>query len=264
MVNASVSRQGCVLIAAGGTGGHVFPALAVAQCLRERNIEVLWVGSKKGIEARIVPANRFDLFSLSVSGLRGKRWPAMLLAPFQLAGAVVKVIRIALRRRVVCMLGTGGYVSAASGVAAVLLRKPFFLQEQNAVAGTTNKLLAPFAKNIFTAYPQVFAERSNVRCYGNPLRREFVNVPTPVQRNVGVGEQLRVLVVGGSLGARALNQSMPAALARLKSESPAARSLHVLHQSGAADCEQVQQQYLEQGIDAKVMPFIEDIASVLQ
>ncbi|NNL57126.1 MAG: undecaprenyldiphospho-muramoylpentapeptide beta-N-acetylglucosaminyltransferase [Pseudomonadales bacterium] len=264
MVDASISRQGCVLIAAGGTGGHVFPALAVAQRLHEQNIPVLWVGSKKGIEARVVPANNIELVSFSVSGLRGKRWSAMVLAPFQLAGAVVKVMRLALRRRVMCMLGTGGYVSAASGVAAILLRKPFFLQEQNAVAGTTNKLLAPFAKKIFTAYPQVFAERSNVRCCGNPLRREFVNLPTPVQRNVGVGEQLRVLVVGGSLGASALNHAMPAALARLAGESALARNLQVVHQSGAAECGQVQQMYRELSLDATVTPFIDDVATALQ
>ena len=166
------------------------------------------------------------------------------------------------------MLGTGGYVSAASGIAAIVLRTPFFLQEQNAVAGTTNRLLAPFSQTIFTAYPDVFSQRSNIDCCGNPLRQSFVNMPLPDARGVAGTKRLKILVVGGSLGASSLNTVVPTALLQWHKNWTDVNceftDLQVFHQTGAHDQAQVEASYGRDKIDAMVLPFIKDMAGTLQ
>lgn len=272
MVTAMLKRNSAkpiaVLIAAGGTGGHVFPALAVAERLRESQIKVVWIGTQRGIESRVVPENNFPLYTVSVTGMRGKRLGTMLLAPLLLIVAALKIIKLALQYRVVCMLGTGGYVSAASGIAAIVLRTPFFLQEQNAVAGTTNRLLAPFSQTIFTAYPDVFSQRSNIDCCGNPLRQSFVNMPLPDARGVAGTKRLKILVVGGSLGASSLNTVVPTALLQWHKNWTDVNceftDLQVFHQTGAHDQAQVEASYGRDKIDAMVLPFIKDMAGTLQ
>lgn len=272
MVTAMLKRNSAkpiaVLIAAGGTGGHVFPALAVAERLRESQIKVVWIGTQRGIESRVVPENNFPLYTVSVTGMRGKRLGTMLLAPLLLIVAALKIIKLALQYKVVCMLGTGGYVSAASGIAAIVLRTPFFLQEQNAVAGTTNRLLAPFSQTIFTAYPDVFSQRSNIDCCGNPLRQSFVNMPLPDARGVAGTKRLKILVVGGSLGASSLNTVVPTALLQWHKNWTDVNceftDLQVFHQTGAHDQAQVEASYGRDKIDAMVLPFIKDMAGTLQ
>ncbi len=272
MVTAMLKRNSAkpiaVLIAAGGTGGHVFPALAVAERLRESQIKVVWIGTQRGIESRVVPENNFPLYTVSVTGMRGKRLGTMLLAPLLLIVAALKIIKLALQYRVVCMLGTGGYVSAASGIASIVLRTPFFLQEQNAVAGTTNRLLAPFSQTIFTAYPGVFSQRSNIDCCGNPLRQSFVNMPLPDARGVAGTKRLKILVVGGSLGASSLNTVVPTALLQWHKNWTDVNceftDLQVFHQTGAHDQAQVEASYGRDKIDAMVLPFIKDMAGTLQ
>lgn len=264
MPDAHVSLTRPVLIAAGGTGGHVFPALAVAERLLAADVEVLWVGTEKGIESRLVPAAGIELHTISVSGFRGKQLLQRLVAPFQLLAAIVVVLRLALRRRVSCVFATGGYVSAASGVAAVLSRKPFFLQEQNAVAGTTNRLLAPFANRIFTAYPGLFGGSAKVLLSGNPLREAFSGVALPRDRGVAQREQLKLLVLGGSLGAQRLNEILPAALASLAAAPGDFSGLHIVHQSGERDLETVREHYRALGVDADVRAFIDDMPAALQ
>ncbi|NNC55814.1 MAG: undecaprenyldiphospho-muramoylpentapeptide beta-N-acetylglucosaminyltransferase [Pseudomonadales bacterium] len=253
-----------VLIAAGGTGGHVFPALAVAEQLLAAGVEVLWVGTAAGIESRLVPAAGIEFRNIKVSGFRGKSLLRRLLAPLQLLAAVVVVLRLTISRRVACVFGTGGYVSAASGIAAVLSRKPLYLQEQNAVAGTTSRLLSPFAKRIFTAFPDVLGASARVAQTGNPLREQFGQLPTPRARNLGHGTTCTLLVLGGSLGASKLNEVLPAAIAGLGAAPGSFERLRTIHQSGVREQQLVQQRYASLGIDAEVRDFIDDMPEALQ
>ncbi|MBT8138361.1 MAG: undecaprenyldiphospho-muramoylpentapeptide beta-N-acetylglucosaminyltransferase [Gammaproteobacteria bacterium] len=252
------------MIAAGGTGGHVFPALAVAEQLLAAGNNVLWVGTAAGIESRVVPAAGIEFRNIKVSGFRGKNLFRRLLAPLQLLAAVVVVLRLVISRRVACVFGTGGYVSAASGIAAILSRKPLFLQEQNAVAGTTSRLLSPFAKRIFTAYPDVLGASARITQTGNPLREQFSQLPAPRERKLGQGTSCTVLVLGGSLGASKLNEVLPAAIAKLGAAPGSFEKLRAIHQSGVREQRQVQQRYASLGIDADVRAFIEDMPQALQ
>lgn len=273
----NVSRRKTVLIAAGGTGGHVFPALAVAQALREKDIDVVWLGTRKGIESTLVPQNQFYIHYINVVGLRGKNALAWLKAPFLMLFAVMSAIAFMIKVRPRCVLGMGGFASAAAGVAAFLTFTPLILQEQNAVAGTTNKLLAPLAVKIFTGFPNVFQNYAKTVFSGNPLRTAIFQVAAPEQRfNSAVHDNkeeqasLTVLVLGGSLGASALNQIMPAALARLHTEKNVENNsgtnsipeLHVVHQTGKREVEQVSRDYQSAGVDAEVSSFIDDMAKV--
>lgn len=260
MADRDTMQSAPVYIAAGGTGGHVFPALAVAERLRELDIDVIWVGTRAGIEDRVAPENRFPIEYINVSGLRGKSFVAWIKAPLLMLFAVIKMLRLLVASGTACVLCFGGYASAACAVAAVLLRKPILLQEQNSIAGTTNKYLAPFAAHIFTGFPNVFASRKQTVYSGNPLRRHFVGLPTPQQRQVGAGDVVNVLVVGGSLGAAILNSTVPAAMAMLSSGLQQPLSLRLLHQTGEKDCLRVENEYQKAGVSAEVVSFIDDMA----
>jgi len=245
-----------ILIMAGGTGGHVFPALAVAHELIALNRSVVWLGTRRGIENRLVPAAGISLEHIRVTGLRRKGALSWLLAPFSVLIAIWDALRIVRRRRPAMVLGMGGFASGPGGVAAWLLRRPLVIHEQNAAAGLTNRLLAGLAREVLQALPGSFSASINVRTIGNPVRPELFTLASPEQRLARHEGALRVLVLGGSQGALVLNETVPAAAALL----PADLKLDIWHQAGAATLEQARNSYREHAVSARVDEFIDDMA----
>ena len=244
-----------VLIMAGGTGGHVFPALAVAEELRGRGIEVCWMGTRRGLEASVVPAAGIPIEWVTVGGLRGKGWKTLLVVPFQLTRAAAQVVAIMLRRRPAVVLGMGGFVAGPGGAITWLLRLPLVIHEQNAIAGFTTRMLAPLAGRVLEAFPGTF-KRKRVYHTGNPVRRAIAALPAPAQRFAQRDGPLRLLVLGGSLGARALNETLPRVLARL----PAGERPDVWHQAGKRNIEEARAGYATAGVAGRIEPFIDDMA----
>ena len=242
------------LIMAGGTGGHIFPGLAVAQALRTRGWRVHWLGAPGSMESRLVPAQGFALETIAFGGVRGKGVLTLALLPLRLLRAFWQALAVVRRVRPDVVVGLGGYISFPGGMMAVLAGKPLVLHEQNSVAGMANRVLAVVADKLFTAFPNVLRKAEWV---GNPLRAEFMQQAGPAERFAGRSGPLRLLVVGGSLGAQALNDTVPQALALL---SPAERP-QVLHQSGAAQIERLRANYAAAGVEAELTPFIDDTAS---
>ena len=255
-MNIAANRRP-VLIMAGGTGGHVFPALAVAKELSARGVAVAWLGTSRGLEARVVPEAGYPLETMRVTGLRGKGVLRLLLAPFMLSLALWQALVIQLRLRPRAVLGMGGFAAGPGGVIAWLLRRPLLVHEQNSVAGTTNRLLAPLARTVMVAFPGSLPAKRNPQHTGNPVRTAITQVPAPAERFATRNGALRVLVIGGSLGARALNETLPAAVQQLAS----ADALQLHHQTGKDDVEKVRAAYLQQGVDARVEAFVEDMAA---
>lgn len=248
-----------VLIMAGGTGGHVFPALALARLLREQRQEVVWLGTQRGLESRLVPADGFRIEWLSVGGLRGKGFGTLLVAPFRLVHALWQALGVMRRHRPSVVVGLGGFVTGPGGVAAWLCRRPLVIHEQNAVAGFTNRCLATLAREVLTAFPGAFGSRVPVREIGNPVRREIVALPSPQHRFAGRSGPLRILVVGGSLGAARLNAVVPEALAELERRGVA--RFEVRHQSGERQLDAARTAYARTTLRAEVGAFIEDMAA---
>ncbi|KLO60842.1 UDP-N-acetylglucosamine--N-acetylmuramyl-(pentapeptide) pyrophosphoryl-UDP N-acetylglucosamine transferase [Delftia tsuruhatensis] len=246
-------RQRTALIMAGGTGGHIFPGLAVAQALRERGWNVRWLGAPGSMESRIVPAQGFPLETIEFSGVRGKGIMTLAFLPMRLLRAFWQALAVVRRVKPDVVVGLGGYISFPGGMMAVLAGKPLVLHEQNSVAGMANKVLASVSHRIFTAFPNVFPKG---RWVGNPLRQAFTEQPAPEQRFAGRSGPLRLLVVGGSLGAKALNEIVPQALALI----PADVRPVVLHQSGAAQIDALRANYAAAGVQAELTPFIDDTA----
>lgn len=246
-----------VLIMAGGTGGHVFPALAVAAELSARGIAVSWLGTRRGLEARVVPAAGYPLETMRVSGLRGKGVLRLLLAPFMLVVALLQALLIQLRLRPCAVLGMGGFASGPGGVIAWLLRRPLLVHEQNSVAGLTNRWLVPFAHTVMEAFPGSLPAKYHPQHTGNPVRVEITRLPPPAERFAARSGALRVLVIGGSLGAHALNETVPAAVRQVA----AGQSLQLHHQTGRADVDSVAADYAASGMEARVEAFIEDMAT---
>jgi UDP-N-acetylglucosamine--N-acetylmuramyl-(pentapeptide) pyrophosphoryl-undecaprenol N-acetylglucosamine transferase len=242
---------------AGGTGGHVFPALAVARVLRDRGVPVVWLGARTGMEARLVPANGFPIEWIEVAGIRGKGWRAWLLAPLRIATAVAQARAVLKRVAPRAVLGCGGFVSGPGGIAAWLLRIPLVVHEQNAVAGLTNRCLARLAAQVLEAFPHSFGAAVTARCVGNPVRADIAALAPPRSRFAGRGAARRLLVLGGSQGAQRLNRLVPEALALL---APADRP-QVRHQTGARGLEAAQAGYQRARVEAEVLPFIEDMAA---
>ena len=250
-------KSGPILIVAGGTGGHVFPGLAAAEALRARERAVVWLGTRRGLEARVVPAAGIDIEWISIAGVRRRGLVAWLSAPFKTAVAVVQVLGALRRRRPAAVLGMGGFVSGPGGIAAWLTRRPLLIHEQNAVVGTTNRWLARLADRIFEAFPGAFPTARAARCIGNPVRRTIVAVPPPRARAKAPPDApARVLVLGGSQGARALNETVPAAIAKLPAESRP----RIRHQAGTT-LDAARTAYAAAGVAAEVVPFIEDMAA---
>ena len=250
-----------VLIMAGGTGGHVFPALAVAAELSDRGIAVSWLGTRRGLESRVVPAAGYPLEVMRVSGIRGKGVMKMIAAPFMLMIALFQALFIQLRLRPRAVLGMGGFAAGPGGVVAWLLRRPLLIHEQNSVAGMTNRWLAPLARVVMEAFPGSLPARRHAVHTGNPVRAEITRLPAPSERLAGRSGALRVLVIGGSLGARALNEAMPAAVGQLATD----QTVQIRHQTGSADLELVRAAYaaldVDADIDARADAFIEDMAA---
>jgi len=246
-----------VLIMAGGTGGHVFPALSVAQSLRGRGVPVVWLGVPDSMESRLVPANGFPIEWVRVRGIRGKGLAAWLKAPLAIASAVRQSIAILRRVRPRAVLGAGGYVSGPGGIAAWLLRIPLLIHEQNAVPGLTNRWLARVAGQVLEGFPGSFAAGPKVRFVGNPVRADIAAVAPPKERFDARSDRTRLLVFGGSQGAQRLNAVLPEALSRLVPE----RRPQVRHQAGERGIDAARAAYHAAAVDAEVTPFIDDMAA---
>ena len=254
-----MTMQRCALVMAGGTGGHIFPGLAVAEALRERGWRVHWLGgkgtpAKPSMESQLVPPRSFAFESIEFSGVRGKGLITLALLPMRLLKAFWQSVQVIRRVRPDVVLGLGGYIAFPVGLMSVLLGKPLVLHEQNSVAGMVNKVLAMVADKVFTAFPNVL---KNAEWVGNPLRAAFTAQPPPAERFAGRAGPLRLLVVGGSLGAKALNNIVPQALALI----PVGQRPHVIHQSGALQIEALRKNYLAAGVEAELTPFINNTAS---
>ncbi|MDR7095946.1 undecaprenyldiphospho-muramoylpentapeptide beta-N-acetylglucosaminyltransferase [Hydrogenophaga laconesensis] len=243
----------CALIMAGGTGGHIFPGLAVAEALRERGWRVHWLGAPGSMESRIVPPRGFKLETIDFGGVRGKGPVTLALLPLRLLRAFWQALQVVRRVKPDVVVGLGGYISFPGGMMGVLAGKPLVLHEQNSVAGMANRVLAGVADRVFTAFPNVFKKAQWV---GNPLRAPFLQQPAPAERFAGRSGPLRLLVVGGSLGAKALNDVVPQALALL----PAQQQPQVTHQSGEKQIDALRANYVAAGVQAELTPFIEDTA----
>lgn len=245
-----------ILIMAGGTGGHVFPALAVAQYLRDAGVAVTWLGTRRGLEARLVPEAGFPIEYISITGLRGRGILGWLLAPLRLITALWQALRVCLRCRPGMVLGLGGFVTGPGGVAAWLLRCPLVIHEQNAIAGLTNRLLSHLARRVLEAFPGSFPANIQTRQTGNPIRADISDLPLPEQRFTTHQSELRLLVIGGSLGAQALNEVLPQAIALLPPENRPT----IWHQAGQNKDVATREAYAEAKVKARVEPFIADMA----
>ena len=241
------------LVMAGGTGGHIFPGLAVAEALRERGWRVHWLGAPGSMEEKLVPPRGFAFEPVQFGGVRGKGPLTLLLLPLRLLRAFLQSISVVRRVKPDVVLGLGGYITFPGGMMSVLLGKPLVLHEQNSVAGLANKVLASVADRVFTAFPNVIKKAQWV---GNPLRAAFLKQGEPAARFAGRAGPLKLLVVGGSLGARALNAVVPKALALI---APAERP-QVTHQSGAKQIDELRANYAAAGVDGQLTPFIDDTA----
>ncbi len=247
-----------VMIMAGGTGGHVFPALALAREMRERGCQVEWLGTSRGIEARIVPADGFPLNLINVVGVRGKGMGAMLKAPWRIACSLREALQVFKKFNPDVVVGLGGYVAGPGGIAARLMGKPLIIHEQNARPGTTNRMLASLATCVLTGFPGVFKKCIWV---GNPVRLDIAALPAPEDRFKTRGDDVRVLVLGGSLGAQALNEMLPEVLADVSERYQF--HLHLRHQTGERHFDATRTQYRNAGLDCNVVAFIEDMADAL-
>lgn len=246
--------SGPVLVMAGGTGGHVFPGLAVAAALRQRDIPVVWLGSEGGMEQTLVPKHDIQFESISVSGVRGKGWKKKLRLPLDLGRAFWQARKVLKRLRPRSVLSLGGYAAGPGGLAAFWLRRPLVVHEQNSIPGMTNRVLAHLAQRVLTGFPGVFSGRG--RWVGNPVRAEISALPDPAERFAGRSGPLRVLVIGGSQGAAALNRLLPQTLAQM---APAERP-EIWHQCGARMIDDARLGYRKAGIDGRVVAFIDNMA----
>lgn len=246
-----------ILVMAGGTGGHVFPALAVADELRARGAEVTWLGTRQGLEAELVPRAGIPIDYIQVSGLRGKGMLRWLAAPFKLSVALLQGCKIMRRIHPSAVLGMGGFVAGPGGLAAWLMRRPLLIHEQNARAGLTNRLLQPLAASVMEAFPNTFKRNRNKLLHtGNPLRQEFLNAQ-PKGEHAG---PLRLLVVGGSLGAAHFNAVVPAALAEMQLTTRP----EIWHQAGKNNIDAARMAYRDAEVEARVESFIDDMAAAYQ
>lgn len=254
-----------LMIMAGGTGGHVMPALAVADYLRNEGWKVVWLGTRNGMEATLVPKHGYEMAWINFSGLRGKGLLRPVLLPLQLLRAFWQSLRAILTHRPDVVLGMGGYPAFPGGMMATLLAKPLVVHEQNSIAGLTNRVLACLADKVLVAFPAAFQGKNDkpLPCgkaktdwCGNPVRAEIASVSEPGVRLAGREDRLRLLVVGGSLGAAALNEVVPQALAMI----PATQRPQVVHQSGTKHIEALLANYQAAGVEADCLPFIDNMA----
>ncbi len=241
-----------VLIMAGGTGGHVFPGLAIAKKLRNENVEVHWLGTEQGLEARLVPEAGIPLHFITISGIRGKGFKNILLAPWRLFCAILQSARHIRTLKPDVIVGMGGFASGPGGIVSWLMGYPLVIHEQNAVAGTTNRWLAKVAKKILEGFPDTFIRRDQVVTVGNPVRKEIIDMPFPRR---GLHSRVHLLVLGGSLGATAINKLVPQALALL----PEDVRPDVYHQTGEKHCAEAIAAWQQAGVSARIVPFIKEM-----
>jgi UDP-N-acetylglucosamine--N-acetylmuramyl-(pentapeptide) pyrophosphoryl-undecaprenol N-acetylglucosamine transferase len=246
-----------ILIMAGGTGGPIFPALSVADYLRDRGWKIVWLGARTGMEAKIVPQRGYPVAWVRFSGLRGKGWRRAAMLPVNLLIALGQSARAIFVHRPDVVLGMGGYVAFPGGMMATLLHRPLAIHEQNSVAGLTNKVLAFLADRVLAGFPDAFAGKRRAQWTGNPVRSDIAFVPPPEVRYAQRSGPLKVLVIGGSLGAQALNEVVPAALARMPDTARPA----VTHQSGTAHLDALRSRYFAANVQADVRAFIDDMAA---
>lgn len=249
--------QKTVLVMAAGTGGHIFPALAVAEALRDKGWSCIWLGVSTGMEARLVPEHGFTCEWIEMAGLRGKGALQLLQAPFLLLRAIKQCRAIIDRIKPDLVLGFGGYVTAPGGLAACLSGVPLIVHEQNSVAGLANRLLARFAQRVLIAFPSAFAARDSVVMTGNPVRQDICRLPAPAARYAIRTGPLQLLVVGGSLGAQILNNVVPRALAQLAADERP----EVTHQAGEKHLAALQLSYATAGVLGNTVAFIKDMAA---
>ncbi|MEO8161560.1 MAG: undecaprenyldiphospho-muramoylpentapeptide beta-N-acetylglucosaminyltransferase, partial [Arenimonas sp.] len=245
-----------VMILAGGTGGHIFPGLAVARALRERSVPVLWLGANGGMETRLVPANDFPIRTIAVRGLRGKGIASLLGAPFVLLRSLWQALGAVRSAQPRAVISFGGFAAGPGGLAAWLLRRPLLVHEQNRSPGMTNRVLAKIARRVLCGFPDSFPGVVN-ETVGNPVRPEIACLPPPATRFSGRTGELRLLVLGGSQGARAINATVPRVLAALRGQG----EVQVRHQSGEKMLEETRASYAQAGVDAEIAPFIADMAA---
>ncbi|MET4693704.1 undecaprenyldiphospho-muramoylpentapeptide beta-N-acetylglucosaminyltransferase [Endozoicomonas lisbonensis] len=270
--HSSAVKKPTIVVMAGGTGGHIFPALATAQELKKRGFAIHWLGTPGSMEAELVPKYGFDISFLPVTGLRGKGLSFLLKAPWRISVSLLRAVRALRQHNPVCVLGMGGYVTGPGGLAARLLGVPLVIHEQNAIAGLTNKVLARISSRVLEAFPGTFqkAGMSSGKVFhtGNPVRND---IQSAVQKLEQRGEApVRLLVVGGSRGAQVFNQTVPAALSSLKEslkeslkKSPqdaTEQPLQVWHQTGKGNLDATRQLYHDHGVDGRVEEFIDDMA----
>lgn len=243
-----------VLIMAGGTGGHIYPGLAVADALRTQGWNIVWLGAPNSMEAELVPKHGYPMARVNFSGVRGKGVLRLMTLPFTLLRALGQSADAILRHRPDVVLGMGGYITMPGGLMAALLRRPLVIHEQNSIAGLSNKVLAKLASRVLSGFPDVL---KGTQWCGNPVRADIAALPSPQERFAGRSGKLNVLVVGGSLGAQALNEALPKALAMLsEQERP-----HVLHQAGKKHFDAVQKLYAQAGVSADIRAFLDDMAN---
>jgi UDP-N-acetylglucosamine--N-acetylmuramyl-(pentapeptide) pyrophosphoryl-undecaprenol N-acetylglucosamine transferase len=251
-----------IIIMAGGTGGHVFPALAVAEFLKEQGWQVSWLGTHKGLESRIVPESGIEIDWLSISGIRGKGLASKLMAIFMLFKACLQAIKILRKRKPDVVLGMGGYVAGPGGLMARILGIPLVIHEQNRIPGTTNRLLARFANKVLEAFPKSFSIKLNAKHTGNPLRKRFTS--TLEYQRKQVEKEVHILIIGGSQGAQILNNIVPEAIAEFRALNDKSITVKVIHQTGDALLSQVKDRYDALAVQAKTSAFIDDMVDVYQ
>jgi len=243
-----------ILIMAGGTGGHILPALAVAQALQAHHMEIHWLGTEQGLEQQLIPPTGIPIHNIKMRGVRGKGITGLLLAPFRVMQATFQAIQIIRKIKPAAVIGFGGFVTAPGGLAAWLLRKPLILHEQNAVAGMSNRCLAYLATAVFQAFPNTFPKNRHAITCGNPVRTEILALPTPELRAKNPDQPLHLLIIGGSRGAALFNQMIPEIIGALTSSQP-----EVWHSTGKGSQEKTQGLYNQLGIAAHVVEFIDDM-----
>ncbi len=260
ILNNEQTKAPTILVMAGGTGGHIFPGIAVADHLKSKGWNVHWLGTAKRMEATLVPEHGYDISFINIAGLRNKNWKEWLKTPFKLLQSVLQSIQVIRKVKPDVVLGMGGYASAPGGVAAWIMGKPLVLHEQNAVAGMSNRFLAKLATRVLSAFPDAFESKIKHEVIGNPLRSDIIAIDNVIPEQPASSK--KVLVVGGSLGAKVLNETVPQAMKQIKLQS-----IDVWHQTGKGNQESVLESYQEYGLPedkVKVTEFIEDMAKAYE
>ncbi len=244
-----------IVVMAGGTGGHVYPALAVADVLREKGFTIIWLGTDNSFEADIVPKAGYLMEYISITGLRGAKLINTVMMPFRLISAIYQAIKIFRRYQPASVLGMGGYVSGPGAIACQFLGIPLIIHEQNSIPGFTNRILSRFAATVLVAFPDAFRNKKNMIYTGNPIRKSITNLPEPNVRFAEHSGNIRLLVLGGSLGAKYLNDNLPVSLSLLSK----GQQFDVWHQAGKGKHVETMEIYSKQNVKARVVEFIVDM-----